>query len=113
MMARLEIGATLFGQGWAADASALPGPRAKWHNETRLLITGALWTPARLAIAGYLLNTACPHCGELDTLFHRLWRCSKPEIRQERLKCVTKEMVKREKKAPKLRAKGAETRHIG
>ena len=49
------------------------------HREkclARSLACRAIWTPSRLAKAGYLVDTNCSLCGEPgDDLTHRLWKC--------------------------------------
>ena len=60
----------------------------KWtpqqHYIVRAVTTGGFWTGHRLREAGYITDGLCPFCGCDDTLFHRLWRCSDPEVSRHR-----------------------------
>ena len=43
---------------------------------TRVLMTGGLWTPARLLSVGYQVDASCALCGApVDDVWHRLWKC--------------------------------------
>ena len=47
----------------------------------RAIASGAVWTRARLAEAGYDVSPACPLCttGAADTIYHRAWLCPATE----------------------------------
>ena len=42
----------------------------------RAFLTHAVWSQARLYSLGYDVSEECVHCGERDTLFHRLFGCT-------------------------------------
>ncbi len=48
------------------------------HHRTllRAFLTHAVWSNQRLHDHGYEVSPLCPKCGESDTLFHRLFKCS-------------------------------------
>ena len=55
---------------------------AKGKHAVTAVVTHSLWTRTRLHEAGYVVpDTRCELCGlQEDTLFHRLWECSHPQV---------------------------------
>ena len=55
--------------------SSTLGTREK--SGLRAIVSGALWTRARLQQAGYPVDPTCPLCGkDTDTMWHRMWQCA-------------------------------------
>ncbi len=52
----------------------------------KAFLTQGVWSPHRLKMAGYDIESSCPHCGaERDTLGHRLFVCPATEDLREEL----------------------------
>ena len=41
----------------------------------RAVYTGGICTGSRLRARGYNTQGLCPHCGDIDTVWHRAWQC--------------------------------------
>ena len=48
------------------------------------LACNGVWTNQRAKEAGFITDGTCPLCGQQDTLFHRLWECQHPSVREAR-----------------------------
>ena len=48
----------------------------KQHNTFPTWIAGATRTGEKLAKRGFATTGVCPLCGEVDSVFHRIWRCA-------------------------------------
>ena len=60
----------------------------------RQLVTDSIWTCADLARHGYPVTPMCPMCGrEPDTLKHRIWQCTHPEVARVRTEVSTPELT--------------------
>ena len=84
--ARVAVGATLTHGVWtrplrvvlsARGSRALGVRERSAHSE---LTTGAVTSPHGLLQWGYEVDVACPLCGRLDTLVHRLLLCSDQRV---------------------------------
>ncbi len=73
----------------AAFRSGTLGPSRL--NLLRAFLAHAVWSQARLRSHGYDVPAECVHCGESDTLFHRLFQC--PCTRQERESTFSQEEI--------------------
>ena len=53
-------------------------------------MSNGIWTRARLAGSGYVVDACCQKCGLRDDLHHRLWTCTDEEVKRARAGVLAK-----------------------